>query len=50
MNSLNALRQVMAQQAVFTIHVKHVDLEQKSSMTLIATNSAIISKQADEDA
>ena len=41
-NSLNALRQVMMQQAVFTLCVKHFDLEHKSRDTHY-TNSAIIS-------
>ena len=41
-NSLNTLRQVMMQQAVFTLRVKHFDLEHKSRDTHY-TNSAIIS-------
>ena len=53
MKLLNAMRQVMTQQAVFTIHVKHFYLEQKSNTihfdTLyVVTNSVIISKQADD--
>ena len=33
---------------VFNINVKHFDLEQKARPCIIATNSVIISKQADD--